>query len=127
MVVCIILDYGGVRYLDYGSVHYLDYDGMHYLDYGGVHYLDKPVEVEEGEILSFHFSNFTQKHIFVYVLCLEETGEIKHVMMDVAEPPYVAKSNKTQYPIMKKLIQTYIPKGEGGREGELGREGEGES
>ena len=43
----------------------------------GVHYSGKPVEVEEGDILTFHFSNFTQNSQFVYILCLEETGIIK--------------------------------------------------
>ncbi len=40
----------------------------------GVHYLGKPVEVEEGDILTFHFTNFTANPQFVYILCLEETG-----------------------------------------------------
>lgn len=38
-------------------------------------FLGKVIEVEEGEILSFHFTNFTPQRQFVYILCLEETGE----------------------------------------------------
>lgn len=43
--------------------------------FGGVLYIEKPVEVEEGEILSFQFTNFTPQLHFVYILCFEETGE----------------------------------------------------
>ena len=35
---------------------------------------ERPMEVEEGEILSFNFINFTRNPHFLYVLCLEETG-----------------------------------------------------
>ena len=39
------------------------------------HTLGEPMEVEEGDILSFHFNNFMQQGHLVYILCLEETGE----------------------------------------------------
>lgn len=39
--------------------------------------LERPIEVEEGEILSFHFANFTPQPHFVYILCLEETGGLR--------------------------------------------------
>lgn len=42
-----------------------------------INYLEKPMEVEEGEILSFHFTNYTEQSLFVYILCLEETGTCK--------------------------------------------------
>ena len=86
--------------------------------------IGKVIEVEEGEILSFHFANYTPQSQFVYVLCLEETGEwagggasscidythfagnVKLVLMDLSERMLDKVS------ILKKLIQTYIPKGE---------------
>ena len=38
--------------------------------------IDSPIEVEEGELLSFHFNNYTNHGHFVYILCLEETGKV---------------------------------------------------
>ena len=38
-------------------------------------YVDAPLEVEEGHILAFHFSNFTLRDLYVYIFCLEETGQ----------------------------------------------------
>lgn len=32
------------------------------------------MEVEEGDILSFHFNNFSLRNLYVYVFCFEETG-----------------------------------------------------
>lgn len=34
--------------------------------------------VEEGDLLSLHFTNSSHTHLFVYLFCLEETGMENH-------------------------------------------------
>ena len=45
---------------------------------------DAPLEVEEGRVLAFHFNNFTMRDLYVYIFCLEETGELYIVHADSA-------------------------------------------
>ena len=93
--------------------------------------LDEALEVEEGDILSFHFNNYTQQDFHVYIFCFEETGwslsmndfhkyslnlylyagNVKFVTVDIAKHPYRTQENKTVFPAMKKFLQAYIPQG----------------
>ena len=44
------------------------------VDYEYFANLDEALEVEEGDILFFHFNNYTIRDYHVYIFCFEETG-----------------------------------------------------
>ena len=90
---------------------------------------DEALEIEEGRILNFSFSNFTLNDLYVYIFCFEETGEltavsswrdvlgtmgiimspgsVKFVGWDMALHPH----RTPQKTPLKKLLQAYIPQG----------------
>ena len=53
---------------------------------------DEALEVEEGDILSFHFNNYTLRDFHVYIFCFEETGSALlhvHIMRALLDNLYL--------------------------------------